>query len=87
MHKIVIGFVDLLKCRDLIILWNSLTMLVCHLCTKSLVNWLSTCAAIEVSEEQKDEEPKQSTDGVSVKDTPKVKLVIEKSLITQKYKS
>ena len=47
------------------------------------MNWLSTCAAIEVSEEQKDEEPKKSTDGVLVKDTPKVKLVIEKSLITQ----
>ena len=47
------------------------------------MNRLSTCAAIEVFEEQKDEEPKQSTDGVSIKDTPKVKLVIEKSLITQ----
>jgi len=42
---------------------------------------------IDISEEQKGEEPKKSTVGELAKDTPKVKLVIEKSLITQKYKS
>ena len=57
------------------------------LMTKSLVNWLFTRVTIEVSEEQKGEGPKKSTVGKSAKNTPKVKLVIEKFAITQNYKS
>lgn len=44
---------------------------------------------IEVPEEQKkkNKEPTESTDGVPMKDTSKVKLVIEESPITQKSES
>ena len=48
---------------------------------------MSTREMNKVPKEQKGEEPTESTSGLPVKVSPKVKLVIEESPITQKCKS
>ena len=42
---------------------------------------------IRVPEEQENKKPTEITSGMPAKDPPKVKLVIEESLRTQKYES
>ena len=42
---------------------------------------------MRVPEEQKNKEPKKSTNGMLAKDPPKVKSLIEESPITQKCKN